>query len=73
MTGVVTVAKSLDREVNHTVRFTVKAEDQTAPFFSDHADVTVMVTDVNDNAPVIEPKEMTVEISEVRFEIEISY
>ena len=66
MTGIVTVAKSLDREVNHTVRFTVRAQDQTAPFYSDFADVTIMITDVNDNAPVIEPKEITVEISEVK-------
>jgi hypothetical protein len=65
-TGIVTVAKSLDREVNHTVRFTVRGQDQTAPFYFDRADVTVMVTDVNDNAPVIEPKDMTVVISEVR-------
>ncbi|XP_028399799.1 protocadherin Fat 4-like isoform X2 [Dendronephthya gigantea] len=62
--GIVTVAKSLDREVNHTARFTVKAQDQTAPFNSDHADVIVMVTDVNDNAPVIEPEKMTAVISE---------
>ena len=66
-TGIVTVAKSLDREVNHTVRFTVRAQDQAAPFYTDYADVTVMVTDVNDNAPVIEPKEISVEIKEVRF------
>ena len=69
ITGIVTVARSLDREVNHTVQFTVKAQDQTAPFYSDHADVIVMVTDVNDNAPVIEPNEITVVISEVRMEI----
>ena len=65
--GIVTVAKSLDREVNHTARFTVKAQDQTAPFNSDHADVVVMITDVNDNAPVIEPNKMTVLISEVGY------
>ena len=57
--------------MNHTVQFMVRAEDQTAPFYSDHADVIVMVTDVNDNAPVIEPKEITVVISEVRIEIAI--
>ena len=69
ITGIVTVARSLDREVNHTVQFTVKAQDQTAPFYFDHSDVIVMVTDVNDNAPVIEPNEITVVISEVRMEI----
>jgi hypothetical protein len=44
----------------------VRGQDQAAPFYFDRADVTVMVTDVNDNAPVIEPKDMTVVISEVR-------
>ena len=67
VTGIVAVAKSLDREVNHTVRFQVRAQDQSEPFYSDDAEVIVMITDVNDNAPVIEPKEMKVVVSEVRF------
>ena len=64
-TGFISVAKSLDHEVNSTTRFTVIARDQATPFYSDEAEVIVIVTDVNDNAPVIEPNEMIVSIREV--------
>ena len=65
VTGIVTVADSLDREVNQSVTFTIVAHDQAEPFHRDEAEVIVMVTDVNDNAPTIEPKEMKVVINEV--------
>lgn len=49
--GIITLAKTLDRETQETYNLTVKAVDQGLPQLWSHAAVTVQVLDVNDNPP----------------------
>lgn len=49
--GIITLAKTLDRETQETYNLTVKAVDQGLPQLWSHATVTVQVLDVNDNPP----------------------
>ncbi|XP_068723113.1 protocadherin Fat 4-like isoform X1 [Montipora capricornis] len=58
-TGAIVVAKSLDREANDILRMHVLAEDSGDPKRTDQAEVMFVLTDVNDNAPVIWPRMST--------------
>ena len=50
-TGVITIARSLDRETNSSFTLMVTASDQGDPSLSSTVSVTIAVLDVNDNAP----------------------
>ena len=65
MTGAITVAKLLDREANQTLRMRVVAEDDGKPRRSDQSEVEFVLTDVNDNAPVIRPRKSVASVFEV--------
>lgn len=55
VTGEVTVAKPLDREVNDTLRFLVTLEDETNGTGNNNivqVPISVIILDDNDNAPV---------------------
>ncbi|XP_065574069.1 fat-like cadherin-related tumor suppressor homolog isoform X5 [Artemia franciscana] len=56
VSGIITLAKSLDRESNIMHNLTVIAKDQGSPQLSSTAFVTVVVLDVNDNPPEFESK-----------------
>ncbi|CAL4172489.1 unnamed protein product, partial [Meganyctiphanes norvegica] len=49
--GVITLAKSLDRETKDSYNITVEAKDLGTPSLSSNVVVTMFITDVNDNAP----------------------
>ncbi|XP_075544524.1 cadherin-related tumor suppressor fat [Dermacentor variabilis] len=49
--GVVFTAAEIDREFSDTFRLTLTATDQGSPSLSSHKTVTIIVEDVNDNAP----------------------
>ncbi|KAK8767142.1 hypothetical protein V5799_006076 [Amblyomma americanum] len=49
--GVVFTAAEIDREFSDTFRLTLTATDQGNPSLSSHKTVTIIVEDVNDNAP----------------------
>lgn len=59
VTGVVTVATSLDREEKETYRFIVRAVDQGLPRRESIATVVVTVQDRNDNSPRFINKDFT--------------
>ncbi len=63
-TGVISVQKSLDFEDENYYSLVVIANDNGVPSRQSYALVDIMVTDVNDNAPVIDPTSYTVNISE---------
>lgn len=50
--GIVTLAKKLDRETCETYNITVKAIDHGSPPLSSLAQLNVIVLDVNDNPPI---------------------
>lgn len=50
--GIVTLAKKLDRETCETYNITVKAIDHGSPMLSSFAQLNVIVLDVNDNPPI---------------------
>ena len=56
VSGIITLAKSLDRESNIMHNLAVIAKDQGSPQLSSTAFVTVVVLDVNDNPPEFESK-----------------
>ncbi|XP_063064674.1 protocadherin Fat 4 [Engraulis encrasicolus] len=64
-TGRITVDKALDREEADEITFKVVAADQGRPSRSATADVTVTVTDVNDNNPVFAVAQHFVTVSEI--------
>ena len=52
-TGFLTLEKQLDRETKAKINLIITARDGGHPARSTNVDVVVIVTDVNDNAPVI--------------------
>lgn len=68
--GVLRLAKPLNREANATIKLTVTAKDNGKPQLSDQAEIVLVLTDVNDNVPIIHPKKMTAFIQEVRDRLE---
>ena len=65
VTGAITVAKQLDREANDTLKMRVLAEDDGKPKRTDHSEVEFVLTDVNDNAPIIRPRKSMASVFEV--------
>ena len=65
VTGAITVAKQLDREANDTLKMRVLAEDEGEPKRTDHSEVEFVLTDVNDNAPIIRPRKSMASVYEV--------
>lgn len=63
--GTIRLVKSLNRETNATIKVIVIAKDQGNKQLSDQAEVLLVLTDVNDNAPTIQPKKMVAFVSEV--------
>ena len=59
------MVKPLDREANETLRMRVLAEDQGEPKRTDQSEVEFVLTDVNDNAPVIRPQKSVASVFEV--------
>ena len=49
--GIVTLAKPLDRELKDTYNVTIKAIDQGLPIMSSVMSLSIVVLDVNDNPP----------------------
>lgn len=67
VTGAIRLAKPLNRETNAAIKLTVIAKDQGKDKqLSDQAEVEIVVTDVNDNAPIIRPRKMKASVPEVR-------
>ncbi|XP_063064688.1 protocadherin Fat 4-like [Engraulis encrasicolus] len=64
-TGRITVDKALDREEADEITFKVVATDQGRPSRSATADVTVTLTDVNDNNPVFAMAQHYIAVSEI--------
>ena len=56
---------SLDREANDILKISVLAEDGGEPRRTDQSEVEFLLTDVNDNSPVIRPKKSTASVFEV--------
>lgn len=54
--GIVTLAKPLDRELRAMYNLTVQAIDQGTPQLSNKAHLVVNVQDINDNPPEFETK-----------------
>jgi hypothetical protein len=67
VTGDIIIKQSLDRERVAAYSLTVTATDHGRPSKSDTADIDVVVTDVNDNAPKFAKQEYTSYISEDAF------
>ena len=65
-TGEITTTQNLDRERKSAYLLTVSARDNGQPMMSDTTDVEVLVTDVNDNAPVFDQKSYQASISEAK-------
>ena len=49
--GIVTLAKPLDREIRDSYNVTVRAVDQGKPILSSITSLLILVLDVNDNPP----------------------
>ncbi|CAG5873449.1 unnamed protein product [Menidia menidia] len=66
VTGIVVLEKSLDRESRDSYRLRVQATDRLGQegALSSQVDVTIMVLDVNDNAPVFQKREYAVTVPE---------
>ncbi|XP_041333463.1 protocadherin gamma-A7-like, partial [Pyrgilauda ruficollis] len=62
LTGAITLLRSLDFEEGDTYEMEVQAQDDGG--LSDTAEVTITVTDINDNVPVISVRSALGEISE---------
>lgn len=65
VTGAITVANQLDREANDTLKMRVLAEDDGEPKRTDNSEVEFVLTDVNDNAPIIRPRKSMASVYEV--------
>ncbi|CAJ0936120.1 unnamed protein product, partial [Mesorhabditis belari] len=63
-TGVIIANKTLDREETQRYELTVKATDGGEPQLSAGTQMTILVRDINDNAPIFRPAEMNVTLSE---------
>ncbi|XP_078146234.1 cadherin-23-like [Centroberyx gerrardi] len=64
VSGMVSVAGELDREIKAEFSLVVMAEDQGRPARSATATLLVQVSDINDNVPVFSEVENEVEVSE---------
>ncbi|KAM9846402.1 protocadherin Fat 3 [Aulostomus maculatus] len=66
VSGVVILERSLDRESRDTFRIRVKATDQAGQqgALSSQVDLTILVLDVNDNAPVFQRRDYSVTVPE---------
>ncbi|KAM4544779.1 protocadherin Fat 3 [Odontesthes bonariensis] len=66
VTGIVVLEKSLDRESQDSYRLRVQATDRLGQegALSSQVDVTIMVLDVNDNAPVFQKRDYAVTVPE---------
>ncbi|XP_076448228.1 protocadherin Fat 4-like [Babylonia areolata] len=62
-TGVVTVRRVIDRELDPTFTFTVLATDRGAPTHTSSATVIINIDDVNDHAPVFTQTYFNTEVS----------
>ena len=65
LTGEIIVAQPLDREVKDILTISVLAVDDGEPQRSDQAEVEFVLTDVNDNSPVIRPQKSEASVFEV--------
>ena len=63
--GVMTIAKKLDRETTHTHSLIVMAKDHGSPSLSSNVSLKVFVTDTNDKNPVLIIDRTTFDILEV--------
>ena len=55
ITGIITVAADIDRELVGSVELRVRARDRGTPRLSNTASVTITILDINDNPPVFNP------------------
>ncbi|KAM9314190.1 protocadherin Fat 1a isoform 2-T2 [Pholidichthys leucotaenia] len=62
--GVISLERPLDREVQSVYELQARASDQGAPRLSSLCQVVVSVLDINDNPPVFEHREYTAAVSE---------
>lgn len=62
--GVISLARPLDRELQSTYELRALASDQGSPRLSAVCQVLVSVLDINDNPPVFEHREYTATVSE---------
>ncbi|TWW58827.1 protocadherin Fat 1a isoform X4 [Takifugu flavidus] len=63
-TGVISLERPLDRELQATYELRALASDQGSPRFSSVCLVVISVLDINDNPPVFEHREYTATVSE---------
>lgn len=63
-TGVMSLERPLDREVQSVYELTAQATDQGSPHLSSLCQVVVSVLDINDNPPVFEHREYTATVPE---------
>lgn len=63
-TGVISLERPLDRELQSTYELRALASDQGSPRLSSVCQVVVSVLDINDNPPVFEHREYTASVSE---------
>lgn len=63
-TGVISLERHLDREVQSTYELKARASDQGSPRLSSVRQVVISVLDINDNPPVFEHREYTATVSE---------
>lgn len=63
-TGVISLERPLDRELQATYELRALASDQGSPRLSSLCQVVVSVLDINDNPPVFEHREYTATVSE---------
>uniref|UniRef100_A0A3P8RFC4 FAT atypical cadherin 1a n=1 Tax=Astatotilapia calliptera TaxID=8154 RepID=A0A3P8RFC4_ASTCA len=63
-TGVITLERPLDREVQSVYELKARASDQGSPRLSSLCQVVISVLDINDNPPVFEHREYTATMSE---------
>ncbi|XP_061575005.1 protocadherin Fat 1a isoform X2 [Cololabis saira] len=63
-TGVISLERPLDREVQSVYELKARATDQGSPRLSSTCEVVVSVLDINDNPPVFEHREYAATVSE---------
>ncbi|XP_019958668.2 protocadherin Fat 1a isoform X1 [Paralichthys olivaceus] len=63
-TGVMSLERPLDREVQSVYELKARATDQGSPHLSAVCQVVISVLDINDNPPVFEHREYTATVSE---------
>lgn len=63
-TGVISLERPLDREVQSVYELKARASDQGLPRLTSLCQVVISVLDINDNPPVFEHREYTVAVSE---------